>query len=95
MTDLRLKKITDILIEEYHPKRIILFGSRGKDTYTPSSDYDIAIDTNKSDLRQKRIIKERIERVIGLNKIDLVFLREVESGFREIIYKSGKIIYER
>ena len=95
MNDARLNKILEIIIDEYHPKRIILFGSRGKHKYNPSSDYDLAIETNRKDFRQKRIVKERIERIIGLHKIDLVFLNQVESGFRKIILETGKVVYEK
>jgi len=95
MQDIRQNKILEIIIDEYHPKRIILFGSRGKHTHQLNSDYDLAVETNKINFRQKRIVKERIERIIGLHKIDLVFLNEVESGFRKIILNTGKVIYER
>jgi len=95
MKDARLNKILEIIIDEYHPKRIILFGSRGKQIHQPNSDYDLAIETNKKDFRQKRIVKERIDKIIGLHKIDLVILNEVDSGFQNIILKTGKVIYER
>ena len=95
MKDTRLNKILEIIIDEYQPRRIILFGSRIKQTHQPNSDYDLAIETKRSELRQKRIVKERIERIIGLHKIDLVFLNEVESEFRKIILNTGKVVYER
>ena len=95
MEDIRLNKILDILIDEYNPKRIILFGSRGKGINDPSSDYDLALEATKIDFRQKRIVNERIERIIGLHKIDLVFLNEVDKKFKKIILDSGKIIYEQ
>jgi predicted nucleotidyltransferase len=95
MEDKKLDKIVSILIEEINPKKLILFGSRGKETATFNSDYDIAIDSEKIDLNSKRNLIEKIDEVIGLNKIDLVFLNSVDSGFREVIYNTGKVIYEQ
>jgi predicted nucleotidyltransferase len=95
MKDTRLNNILNIIIDEYNPTKIILFGSRGKGINLPSSDYDLAVETKKTDFRQKRIVKERIERIIGLHKIDLVFLNEVDKKFRKIILHTGKIIYEQ
>ena len=68
---------------------------RGKGINDPSSDYDLALEATKIDFRQKRIVNERIERIIGLHKIDLVFLNEVDKKFKKIILDSGKIIYEQ
>jgi predicted nucleotidyltransferase len=95
MKDKRLNNIVDILVDELHPEKLILFGSRGKGKAEFNSDYDIAIDSGKIDLSEKRILKEKIDKIIGLHKIDLVFLMEVDSGFKNIIQKTGKIIYER
>ena len=95
MKDKKLNNIVDILVDELQPEKLILFGSRGKGKAEFNSDYDIAIDSGKIDLSEKRILKEKIDKIIGLHKIDLVFLMEVDSGFKNIIQKTGKIIYER
>jgi predicted nucleotidyltransferase len=78
-----------------NPERLILFGSRGKGISFPNSDYDIAVDTQRIEFRKKRILKDKIEDILGLHKLDLVFLNEVEKKFKEIILKTGKVIYER
>jgi predicted nucleotidyltransferase len=95
MNDERLNKIIEILVDEFKPERIILFGSRGKKIHQPNSDYDLAVETNNIEFRKKRIVKERINKIIGLHKFDLVFLNEVDVNFRKIIINSGKVIYER
>jgi len=91
----KLNIITDLLIDELKPERLILFGSRAKGTSFPNSDFDIAVESEKIDFRRKRIVKDKIRDVIGLHKFDLVFLNEVETEFKEIILKTGKVIYER
>ncbi len=95
MKDEKLNNIIDILVNELLPKKIILFGSRGKGKASFNSDYDIAIESCNVSLREKRILKDKINEIIGLHKIDLVFLREVDKEFKKIIHNSGKIVYER
>jgi len=95
MKDKRLDNILNILVNGHQPTRIILFGSRANNRNKNFSDYDIAIDLERTTLRQKRKVLEQIDEIIGLHKIDLVYLNEVEEAFRKIILKTGKIIYER
>ncbi len=84
-----------IVIDELDPDKLILFGSRGKGNAQFNSDYDITIDSGKINLNEKRNPKEKIEGIIGLHKCDLVFLKEVDKGFKDLIQKTGKIIYEQ
>ena len=95
MEEKRLNNIVKILVDELNPERLILFGSRGKGNTFPNSDYDIAVDTKKIEFRKKRILKEKLEDILGLHKLDLVFITEVEQKFKKIIMKTGKVIYER
>ena len=95
MEEKRLYNIITILVDELNPDRLILFGSRGKGKALPNSDYDVAIDAQEIEFREKRILKEKIEDILGLHKLDLVFLNEVEKKFKEIILKTGRVIYER
>jgi predicted nucleotidyltransferase len=81
-------------MKEIKPERLILFGSRGKGTESFNSDYDIAIDSELIKISEKRKLKEKIDKIIGLYKIDIIFLKEIDPGFKEIILKTGKIIYE-
>jgi predicted nucleotidyltransferase len=93
--DKRIDKIVKILVNELNPEKLILFGSRGKGTASFNSDYDIAIQSESINITRKRKLKEKIDDVIGLYKIDLIFLKEVDPDFRNIILKTGKILYER
>ena len=95
MEEKRLNKIIKILVDELNPDRLILFGSRGKGEAFTNSDYDIAVDTHKIESRKKRMLKEKLEDILGLHKLDLVFINEVEKKFKEIILKTGRVVYER
>ena len=92
--DKKLNNIVEILTKEIAPNKLILFGSRGKGNALYNSDYDIAIDSELINFTEKRRLKEKIDEIIGLHKIDLIFLEEVDTEFKDIILKTGKIIYE-
>jgi predicted nucleotidyltransferase len=94
MEDKKLDNIVKIIADEIHPKKLLLFGSRSKGKFQYNSDYDIAIDSNLLNLKEKRELREKLESVTGLHKIDLVFLTEIDIGFKNIIEKTGIVIYE-
>jgi len=50
---------------------------------------------SKTEFREKRIIKEKLNDIAGLHTVDVIFINEVDKGFRDIILETGKIIYEK
>lgn len=94
MNDKKLNNIIKILVKEINPEKLILFGSRGKGTESFNSDYDIAVDSDTINFTQKRKSKEKIDEVIGLYKIDLVYLKEIDTDLKNIILKTGRVIDE-
>ena len=95
MRDTILNRLIKVIIEDLHPKKIILFGSRGKGSYNYNSDYDLAIDAKKIEFREKRILKEKLNDMAGLHSIDIIFIKDVDKGFRNIILQTGKVVYEK
>ncbi len=87
--------ILNILKEKLNPARVILFGSRAKGMAANSSDFDFAVDCGTVGDETKRTVKEAIEAVSGLYKVDVVYLRDLEEDFRTIILKTGKVVYEK
>lgn len=90
-----LSKIVSLLKEDLKPRRILLFGSRAGEKYNPGSDFDIALDGKKIDVREMRELKEKLEEITGLYKVDIIFLESVDKELRDIILRRGKILYER
>lgn len=88
-----LNNIISIIIKYLNPNKIILFGSRAKETHGKNADFDVAIDQKRVDIRLERKIREDIEKVAGLYKIDIVFLNSVDEVFKKIILQTGKVIY--
>ena len=90
-----LQKVTEIIQTELHPNKIILFGSRAKGSFHKQSDFDFAVDVNEPDNKIRRKLLNRIERISGLYKIDIVFLSSVDPDFKNIILNSGELLYAR
>ena len=89
-----LETALSILKKELDPRRIILFGSRAEGRHKPGSDFDLAVDVPKPADRSYRIL-ETVNDSVGLYTVDVVYLPNVEPGFRNLILKTGKVIYER
>ncbi|MFH0948803.1 MAG: nucleotidyltransferase domain-containing protein [Elusimicrobiota bacterium] len=90
-----LNGIIEVLVRYLAPARIILFGSRAKEKNFKNSDFDLAIDMAKVDIRLQRKIDEEIENVVGLYKYDIVYLDSVDETFKNIVLQTGKVIYEK
>ena len=84
-----------LLKRELLPRRIILFGSRAKGRARHGADFDIAVDARAPQFTKRRSLLEQIERISGLHRVDLVFLKQVSRDFRRIIEKTGTTLYER
>ena len=85
-----------VLVEKLQPKRVLLFGSRAKGENKPYSDIDLAVELNqKIDFRLKRKIKEVIEDISGMYSVDIVYLNECSENFKNVVYKTGKVLYEK
>ncbi len=89
----KIKNITKELIK-YDPKKIVLFGSRARGDFRKSSDIDIAVDIGLN-FREKRKLREKIDIVVGLYSVDLIFFDEIEESFKRKILQEGKILYEK
>lgn len=90
-----LTGIVEILKKYLNPSKIILFGSRAKTCNDAYADFDFAIDVKRPPISKERKINEEIEKIRGLYKVDIVYMPTVDKDFREIIFKTGKVLYER
>jgi hypothetical protein len=49
----------------------------------------------KINFRDLRELEKKIDEIAGLYSADLIFMDSVEENFKNIILKTGKILYER
>lgn len=98
-----LQKIVSVLIENYQPEKIILFGSLASDKVKEESDIDLLL-VKKSDKRPlERVIE--VMALLGYPRIaldifvytpeEIEYLRKEGSQFIEDILEHGKVLYEK
>jgi predicted nucleotidyltransferase len=90
-----LQTAIQILRKELNPSRIILFGSRAKGRHADGSDFDLAVDKPKPNFETAWNIHETVNAAVGLFKVDIVYLPNVDSDFRELIVETGKVVYDQ
>ncbi|EDM23482.1 nucleotidyltransferase domain-containing protein [Caminibacter mediatlanticus TB-2] len=83
----KIEKIANEL--KKYTSEIYLFGSRARGDNLKNSDIDIAINVNLS-FREKRKLKDKIEKLAGIYSVDLVFLDEINNDLKRKILKEGK-----
>ena len=89
-----INTIINIVREHLHPKRIILFGSRAKGKEKEYSDFDIAVEGVEMDIRKERLLKEALDEKMGIYTVEVIDLDKVDEGFKKLVLKTGKSIYE-
>jgi uncharacterized protein len=99
------KAIRDVvrqIAENFHPRKIILFGSYARGNPKPESDVDLLVvmDTKIKESRQALLVEQSLERdLFGLDLIVITpstLAKRLELGdyfLREII-REGKVVYE-
>ncbi len=97
-----LKEITQQIVKEVAPDKIILFGSRAKKRQNKESDYDIFV--LKNDLTHKRKLAQRIYLKLDVDvSVDIIV--ETTQRYNQLkdnpfliysdIAKYGRVIYEK
>ena len=76
--------------------RILLFGSRATGKATPRSDFDVGVDAEaRIPLEVIVKIKEDMDAIPILQKIDLVDLASASEDFKHRAKEAAKVIYEQ
>jgi predicted nucleotidyltransferase len=98
-----LSTITEKIVSEFHPERIVLFGSQASGTARAESDIDLFIEMHTTLRGPHR--GARVASIFGLRDwpLDIVVytpeevrrLRSVRGTFLECIEREGRVLYER
>lgn len=87
-----LKQITDTIVRNFHPRRIILFGSRTRGEAQADSDYDVLVEMETSVPFHQRMTD--VYRAFGLRQFSmdvLVYTPEEMAEERTKIFSVAKI----
>jgi predicted nucleotidyltransferase len=98
----RVEPIVKLIVESYHPQRVILFGSQARGNATSESDYDLLIVAPSEIPRWQRTAPVyRLLAGTGIAK-DIVWWtpeeiaewRGVKSHFINTVLQEGQVLYE-
>lgn len=95
-----IRYVTDTIVEHFHPRRIILFGSHARGDAHPDSDLDLLIEMETDLPAYERMRK--VSEVFGLRSWAMDVLvytpEELEAhsdwSFFRIVRREGKVLYE-
>lgn len=98
-----LDEIVHTIVENFHPERIILFGSRARGEASPESDVDLFIEMETNLPKRER--SRRIRRAFHVYPcpMDIVVYTPAElrhwavapASLAATVLREGKILYER
>ncbi len=77
------------------PERIVLFGSRAKRTHTERSDIDLFVECKNLTFREKRKIREAVDRATGIYSVDIIFSDEANKEFKETVEREGVVVWKK
>jgi len=92
-----VRRFSDLVVERYHPLKILLFGSYVKGNYRDGSDIDVAVivDKVKGSFLEQEAGLYKIRRDIDENIEPLLFEEGTDkSGFLDDILNYGEVIYQ-
>lgn len=89
-----LEAIIDILKKESYIEKAVIFGSRARNDYKKTSDIDIAIFGSNIDSTQLNLLRDRLDQLDLIYKIDVVdFYSLTKEGLKENITTEGRQIF--
>ncbi len=102
LTSELIKKITHLLVAEFHPEKIILFGSHAWGQPDKNSDVDIMVIVHDSDLSpaKRSVLAHRCLRGLNIPKdiivkthAEIEKYRNVHASLECKVLEQGKVLY--
>lgn len=97
-----LEQVTQTIVDKFHPRRVILFGSRARGDARPDSDIDLLIEMETTETPPERAIE--VSAVFGLRPwpLDVLVytpaevkrLHGVAGTLLSVIEREGRVLYE-
>ncbi|MCX5654653.1 MAG: nucleotidyltransferase domain-containing protein [Planctomycetota bacterium] len=99
----QIGEVVDAIVERFHPRRVVLFGSYARGDAHADSDVDLLVEMETSASPPERVMQ--ISRLFGRRRwsLDVVVytpeevqrLRAVTGTLVSVVEAEGKVLYER
>ena len=98
-----IKKWCDTVATEFHPSRIVLFGSYAAGNATPDSDVDVLVvmplPRGRRDVQQAALIRDRVRAAFPMDVIvrspeQIARRLALGDGFIRDVMEHGRVMYE-
>ena len=101
--DLRIVEMVRRIVEGFHPERVILFGSRARETTGADSDVDLLVIMHVTGSRRKQAAEIDLALADRTLPVDLIVLtpddvEQFKNTVGHVVYPAmheGKVLYER
>ena len=93
LTDELIINIREIAVSFSNIERILIFGSRARKTASERADIDLAVDAPNLSSDEWRHLKETVQNLKTLLKIDIVLLQKISNELKSNILKEGIELY--
>jgi predicted nucleotidyltransferase len=103
MVEPPIEEIARKIVEAFRPRRIVMFGSRARDSTAPDSDLDLMVEMETDDPPAQRV--RLIDALFGLRRwaMDLVVYtpeevereRQYRNSLLRVIESEGRVLYEQ
>lgn len=88
-----LNQVKEVILKHAKPSRIYLFGSRVTGDAKPASDYDFAYEAGESEGNVLQAIREEIESLNTLHRIDAADITNADARFANRVRDTGLVIF--
>ena len=105
LTRKEIAEIKNVIVENYRPDKVILFGSYARDDFDETSDLDLMIISDNEDNlpRYKRGLKVRLllsdfdisKDVLFYTHNEFDRWKDIECSFTNQVAREGRVLYER
>ncbi len=104
VNDILLEEMTSKLVKEFQPEQVILFGSHAWGTPDRSSDVDLMVIVEQSELSdyERAVLALAVLKDVDVPKDVIVktraefdFFRDVRASLEHKVARRGKVLYER
>jgi nucleotidyltransferase substrate binding protein (TIGR01987 family) len=86
-----INRVKEIILKHANPNRIYLYGSQVNGEATKGSDIDIAYDDEN--FKREYLIKDEIESIETLTKIDVQNIARCDDRFKNRVISTAKVVY--